>query len=102
MDEGLLKAMLPRCVCCFTTITPKRWSISGMQEAGFGDKGYTAHTLRHSFATHLLDAGSDIHTIKTLLGHSKIETTMIYLHLQTTKRDSIVSPLDKLNVNVRG
>lgn len=74
----------------------------GMQEAGFGDKGYTAHTLRHSFATHLLDAGSDIHTIKTLLGHSKIETTMIYLHLQTTKRDSIVSPLDKLNVNVRG
>lgn len=67
-----------------------------MEKAGFKSKGYTAHTLRHSFATHLLDAGSDIHTIKTLLGHSMIETTMIYLHLQTTKRNSIVSPLDLL------
>ena len=69
---------------------------SGMEKAGFKNKGFTAHTLRHSFATHLLDAGSDIHTIKTLLGHSKIETTMIYLHLQKTKRCSIISPLDLL------
>lgn len=69
---------------------------NGMEKAGFKNKGFTAHTLRHSFATHLLDAGSDIHTIKTLLGHSKIETTMIYLHLQKTKRCSIISPLDLL------
>lgn len=54
------------------------------------------HALRHSFATHLLDNGVDIFTIKELLGHSKIETTMVYLHLQTSKRNMLVSPLDML------
>jgi len=53
-----------------------------MKKAGFAQKGYTSHTLRHSFATHMLDNGSNIHVIKTLLGHSKLETTMVYLHLQ--------------------
>lgn len=64
--------------------------------SGLSGKGFSAHTFRHSFATHLLDAGVDIHTIKTLLGHSKLETTMVYLHLQTTKRLTLVSPLDAL------
>lgn len=67
-----------------------------MQRAGFEGKHYTAHTLRHSFATHLLENGNDLHTIKTLLGHSKIETTMVYLHLQQGKREILESPLDKL------
>jgi site-specific recombinase XerD len=44
----------------------------------------------------MLDIGSDIHSIKTLLGHAKIETTMIYLHLQQSKRDAIISPIDTL------
>jgi integrase/recombinase XerD len=66
------------------------------KHAGLAGKGYSAHTLRHSFATHLLDAGTDIHTIKELLGHSSILTTMVYLHLQTKKRQAIVSPLDAL------
>ncbi len=71
--------------------------VSGvMQKAGFGQKGYTSHTLRHSFATHMLDNGSNIHVIKTLLGHSKLETTMVYLHLQQHTQFGIVSPLDKL------
>lgn len=69
---------------------------SAMQKAGFGEKQYTAHTLRHSFATHLLDNGCDLHTIKTLLGHSDLKTTMVYLHLQQQKRERIISPLDAL------
>jgi len=67
-----------------------------MQEAGLEQYKFSAHSLRHSFATHLLDNGSDIHTIKELLGHSKIETTMIYLHLTKQKRETIISPLDVL------
>lgn len=63
---------------------------------GLGNLDYSAHTLRHSFATHLLDSGTDIHTIKELLGHSNLTTTMIYLHLQQTKRSAIVSPFDAI------
>ena len=61
---------------------------------GLGNKDYSAHTLRHSFATHLLDSGTDIHTIKELLGHSNLDTTIIYLHLQQSKRAGIISPFD--------
>jgi integrase/recombinase XerD len=67
-----------------------------MKQAGLEQYAFSAHSLRHSFATHLLDAGTDIHTIKQLLGHSKIETTMIYLHLTKQRRDKLVSPLDLL------
>ena len=65
-----------------------------ISKIGLGGKDYSAHTLRHSFATHLLDSGTDLHTIKELLGHSNIATTMIYLHLQQSKRAAIVSPFD--------
>lgn len=67
-----------------------------LKAGGLAGKGYSAHTFRHSFATHMLDAGADLHTIKELLGHSKIETTMIYLHLQSKKRLALISPLDAL------
>ena len=67
---------------------------------GLEGQDYSAHTLRHSFATHLLDAGTDIHTIKELLGHSSLNTTMIYLHLQQSKRATLVSPFDAV-INYR-
>ena len=70
---------------------------TAMVKAGFESGRFTAHTLRHSFATHMLNQGNNIHVIKTLLGHSKLETTMIYLHLQHHTQMGIVSPLEKLD-----
>ena len=59
-------------------------------------KNATVHTLRHSFATHLLDAGVDICYIQRLMGHTRITTTTIYLHLRRMDLLSIKSPLDLL------
>jgi len=73
-----------------------------MEKAGFESGRFTAHTLRHSFATHMLNQGNNIHVIKTLLGHSKLETTMIYLHLQHHTQMGIVSPLEKLGDGTSG
>lgn len=59
-------------------------------------KEVSMHTLRHSFATHLLEDGIDVHTIQALLGHSDLRTTMVYLHVARIKVKQPHSPLDTL------
>ena len=63
------------------------------------EKRVSMHTLRHSFATHLLEAKVDIRVIKTLLGHSKLETTALYAQVATKLLHEVVSPLDALKLS---
>lgn len=66
---------------------------NAVREAGIAKRA-TPHTLRHSFATHLLQRGQDIRTIQELLGHTHVETTMIYTHVLNKGGKGVVSPLD--------
>ena len=70
------------------------------RRAGF-QKGVHPHTLRHCFATHLLEAGADLRTIQMLLGHRDLEETTIYLHLSQRHLNATASPLDSLKLKDR-
>ncbi|MDQ3260967.1 MAG: integron integrase [Pseudomonadota bacterium] len=73
----------------------QRYVKKAAQAAGIA-KPVTPHTLRHSFATHLLESGYDIRTVQELLGHSDVATTMIYTHVLNKGGKGVVSPLDRM------
>jgi integrase/recombinase XerD len=78
-----------------TTRTVEKACRDAREAARLG-KHVTVHTLRHSFATHLLEAGTDIRIIQVLLGHRSLRTTEVYTHVSTAALEATQSPLDRL------
>ena len=72
----------------------QRLIVVARQELGLPEA--TIHTLRHSFATHLVEAGASLHTVQALLGHRHVNTTMVYLHLTHRSQQDCRTLVEKL------
>jgi integrase/recombinase XerD len=79
-----------------TSVSRVVWRVN--REAGFSKKA-TMHTFRHCFATHLMEAGTDIRVLQVLLGHSSIKTTLRYTHITDRLIGKLVSPLDMIQTS---
>jgi site-specific recombinase XerD len=77
--------------------TAQKMYYAAKRRAGIGKQG-GIHALRHAFATHLLEAGMDLATLKRLMGHGSVQTTMRYLHVSRQRLSAQVSPLDQLEL----
>ena len=85
---------------CYSTRSLQLVLNAAKQKAGILKPG-SIHSLRHSFATHLVDKGTDITMIQKLMGHNDIKTTMIYLHTSNKDLLKIMSPLDELDIDLK-
>ena len=90
---GCSRAAIRCCRC--TTRQLNRVCHAAADMAGI-KKRVSPHTLRHSFATHLLEQNTDIRVIQVLLGHAKVDTTALYTHIATNMIRAVMSPLDRL------
>ena len=79
----------------YSNTTAREVLAQAVKRAGIFKQGITLHTLRHSFATHLLENGTDIRYIQELLGHNSPKTTMIYTHVTDNSLKKIKNPLDE-------
>ena len=82
---------------CYSTRSIQLMLNNAKQKAGIDKKG-SVHSLRHSYATHLMESGTDVRFIQELLGHNSIKTTMRYTHVSKKELGKIESPLDKLGL----
>jgi len=82
--------------------TGVQWIIKEASKKAGIQKHVTSHVLRHTYATHLLEMGLDIMSLKDMLGHSDIRTTLVYLHIAQLGRQRAFNPMDKLYDKAKG